>query len=111
MIDLASICLATQQSLALNRLACYEDGYARIRQMLGGDRTQVRRRQLFVWQAPIMLLNIGVLLFVAGLVRFILSNAGTLWTTSDIKVCDNLDVTSMISTADSILWRSSSLSL
>lgn len=87
LVDLASICLAMQQSLALNRLCCYRDRRQRIRNMLGDAEGRPRWSQFFVWQAPPMLLNVGVLLFVIGLIDLIVSDFGTPWSSHDTRVC------------------------
>jgi hypothetical protein len=76
-LSLVAICLATQQSVALNRVSSYKDSDSRIRSLLGkkvvskdGDSgvTWVPRvLQLYVWQTPIMHLNFGILGFIVGL--------------------------------------------
>jgi hypothetical protein len=76
-ISLVAICLATQQSIALNRISSYKDFEARIRSMLGhkvvskdNDRRVAwtpRKLQLYIWQTPIVHLNFGILGFVVGL--------------------------------------------
>jgi len=86
MLDLVAVCLATQQTVALNRLSCYKDGLSRIRLLLGEklvskeegqpERWTPRVLQLYVWQTPIMLLNFGVALFVGGLLEMIRGIAG-----------------------------------
>lgn len=73
LINVTSIFLATQQSVTLNRLRCYQDCWQRIRRILGtGPRPH--KIQLFVWQAPIMLLNFAAILFVIGLTVSFFSN-------------------------------------
>lgn len=76
-LSLVAICLATQQSVALNRVSSYKDYDSRIRSLLGykvvwknSDRAEAwtpRKLQLYVWQTPIMHLNFGILGFVFGL--------------------------------------------
>lgn len=77
LMTLTSICLATQQAVFLNRLSGYADSPSRIRAILGSQFHPPGRTdtvvvpnwdQLYVWQAPIMLLNISVLLFIVGIV-------------------------------------------
>lgn len=94
LIDMASICLATQQSVALNRLCCYQDRWEKIRRMLGAgpDHTRPHKIQLFVWQAPIMLLNFGVILFVVGLTASFFSDMKTPRTREDEMVRPRGDV-------------------
>ena len=77
--------IAIQQSLALGRLACYEDCASRIRAMLGrevnspgkGKRWIVRKAQLAHWQIPVMLLNLSILLLVFGLLALLQRRAGS----------------------------------
>ncbi|KAH0543152.1 hypothetical protein FGG08_002497 [Glutinoglossum americanum] len=72
-LDLAAICMATQQGVALNRLSCYVDGPARIRSLLGVPPAVAtgtiypRWSQLYVWQTPIMLLNFSIFFYTMGL--------------------------------------------
>jgi len=83
-LSLTAICLATQQSVALNRISSYKDYASRIRSLLGqeivsqdddkGKRWVPRKLQLYVWQTSIMLLNFGILLFVIGLGVMIFEN-------------------------------------
>ncbi|KIV79109.1 hypothetical protein PV11_06694 [Exophiala sideris] len=68
---LVSICIATQQSVALHRLASNEDGLLRLCTVLSykqAGRLQPRYLQIFIWQASVMLLNISIFLFLLGLV-------------------------------------------
>lgn len=90
-MDLTSISLAMQQSLAMNRLCCYLDRWKRIRLMLGKPKdaqgiSKPRWTQLYVWQVPIMLLNIGLILFLAGLVAEIFSHFESPLSSVDVKV-------------------------
>ncbi|KAF7531684.1 hypothetical protein G7054_g8630 [Neopestalotiopsis clavispora] len=92
-MDLTSISLATQQSLALNRICCYSDRWARIRAMLGkpqGSQGIVRPSwtQIYVWQVPIMLLNIGLILFLAGLASEIFAHFDSPMSFDDAKIVD-----------------------
>ena len=73
-MSLTSVCLATQQGVSLNRISGYSDGLSRIRAILGSRRGLIGTvvmphwDQIYVWQGPIMLLNISVILFIVGLV-------------------------------------------
>ena len=95
-MSLTSIATATQQSLALYRLTILPDGLAKIREMLSDDdgpaangRFRPRYSQLYIWQAPLLLLNSSVYLFIAGL-AVLLWNASKLqgykWETDETKV-------------------------
>lgn len=94
-MSLTSIATATQQSLALYRLTILPDGLAKIREMLSDDdpdadgRFRPRYSQLYIWQAPLLLLNSSVYLFIAGL-AVLLWNASKLqgykWQTDETKV-------------------------
>ncbi len=102
-LSLVAICLATQQSVALNRTSSYRDCTSRIRSLLGqkllsedSDRSETwvpRMLQLYVWQTPIMLLNFGILAFVIGLGIMVFENinrtdnSGNASTGVDGKVC------------------------
>ncbi|KAN0115325.1 hypothetical protein V8E51_004869 [Hyaloscypha variabilis] len=76
-LSLVAICLATQQSVALNRVSSYKNYDDKIRSMLGhkvvskdtdrGETWTPRYLQLYVWQTPIMHLNFGILGFFIGL--------------------------------------------
>lgn len=90
-MDLTSISLAMQQSLAMNRLCCYSDRWKRIRLMLGKPKdvhgiSKPRWTQLYVWQVPIMLLNIGLVLFLSGLIAEIFSHFESPLSHVDAKV-------------------------
>ena len=73
-MSLTSICVATQQGVSLNRMSGYGDGLARIRSVLGSKPEGLdlvampHWDQIYVWQGPIMLLNISIVLFIVGLV-------------------------------------------
>ena len=94
-MSLTSIATATQQSLALYCLTILPDGLAKIREMLSADdpdadgRFRPRYSQLYIWQAPLLLLNSSVYLFIAGL-AVLLWNASKLqgyeWETDKTKV-------------------------
>ncbi len=89
-MDLTCICLATQQAVAINRVSCYPDKDVKIREMLGVEGTNGIRRprwsQIFVWQTPVMLMYIGVLLFVAGLVIQFFAGLPSVWSPDNVKV-------------------------
>ena len=93
--SLTSIAAATQQSLALYRLAVLPDGLAKIREMPCKDdpdasgRFQPRYSQLYVWQAPLLLLNSSIYLFIAGLAVLLWNPSrlqGYKWDTDETKV-------------------------
>ena len=82
---LTSIAAATQQSLALYRLTSLPDGLAKIREMLSEDdpdasgRFRPRYSQLYIWQAPLLLLNSSVYVFITCV-------AVLLWSASKLQV-------------------------
>ncbi|KAG8354233.1 hypothetical protein FVEN_g7816 [Fusarium venenatum] len=90
-IDLTSICLATQQSLTLHRLSCYTNKCERVREMLSKSSSyqahpsEAEVTQLYVWQTPIMLLNIGIVLFIIGLAIQIITDLSSTWSPADVK--------------------------
>ncbi|CAD6591996.1 MAG: hypothetical protein ASARMPREDX12_005559 [Alectoria sarmentosa] len=74
--SMTSICVATQQYVALARLNSYVDGPQKIANLLrrqgpDGEDGQItwrpRRGQRWAWQVAIMLMNFAVLLFLGGL--------------------------------------------
>jgi len=97
-LSLASICLGTQQSVALNRISSYTDAPARIRSLIGEklrprprniddqvdkdtsgelhEELMPRTLQLYVWQTPIMCLNFGIASYVIGFASLIFQNCG-----------------------------------
>jgi len=92
-MTLTSICLATQQGVALNRISGYANSLERLRAMLGTDSSPVSNSttpnwdQLYVWQTPIMLLNVSVILFIVGLIIMVFDElARDLWSERSIKV-------------------------
>jgi hypothetical protein len=96
-LALTAISSATQQSLTLYRLGCYEDCSLRLRKILGYERRRkdgstfwtVRWTQLVVWQIPVMLLNFSILLYMAGLLTMLKERAdfaGGKLSNDDVKV-------------------------
>lgn len=92
-MTLTSICLATQQGVALNRISGYVNSLERLRAMLGTDSSPASTSttphwdQLYVWQTPIMLLNVSVILFIVGLIIMVFDElARNLWSERSIKV-------------------------
>lgn len=94
LINLTSICLATQQGVSLNRLSGYSDSLSRIRNSLGSQTSQFAPvvvaphwDQLYVWQTPIMLLNVSVVLFIVGIVILLFNSLGSVvWSDRVVKV-------------------------
>jgi hypothetical protein len=69
-LALVSIAIAVQQTVALHRLNSNQYGLARLRSMLSYKHAGVikaRYSQVYIWQTPIMLLNVSILLFLIGL--------------------------------------------
>lgn len=59
-----------QQTVALHRLRSNQDGPRRVHSLLshrqaGADHP--RYLQIFIWQTPVMLLNVSIVLFIIGL--------------------------------------------
>ncbi|KAK3179824.1 hypothetical protein K4F52_008741 [Lecanicillium sp. MT-2017a] len=82
-LGLTAISSAMQQSVALYRLGCYEDGLSRLRAILGRENRRadgrilwtVRWSQMVVWQMPVMLLNFAILLFISGVIGMLRDRA------------------------------------
>lgn len=92
-MNLTSICLATQQGVSLNRLSGYSDSLSRIRNLLGSQTAHLtviispHWDQLYVWQTPIMLLNVSVILFITGIVIELFDSMGKVdWSDRNVKV-------------------------
>jgi len=93
-MDLTSICLATQQGVSLNRLSGYSDSLLRIRNLLGSQPAPNTHHivtphwdQIYVWQTPIMLLNVSIILFITGIVILIFDSLGGVdWHDRGVKV-------------------------
>lgn len=110
-LALTAISLATQQTIGLSRLCSGENGWLKVRRLLGeaacdcrshleqsglgsphrhtGSRVRMKKSQLWMWQTPVMLSNFAILLFVIGLmismfVRAIRSQRD--WTTGDLQI-------------------------
>lgn len=87
-----AISLASQQTIGLSRLCSCEDGWLKVRHLLGKSnpdygeslrqhhrhsqcRVKMKTSQLWMWQTPVMLANIAILLFVIGLMIAIFARA------------------------------------
>jgi hypothetical protein len=75
---MTSVTVSTQQLNALNRISCHPDGAIFVRRMLGKsledkDEPDIpRKKQLFVFQVPVMLFNFSVVLFLLGMASAVL---------------------------------------
>ena len=89
MLALTAISLATQQTIGLSRLCSGDNGWLKVRRLLGeldpiyvnqseqscldrthrhpASRVRMKNSQLWIWQTPVMLSNFAILLFVIGL--------------------------------------------
>lgn len=98
-----SICVAALHSIALYRLNSYPDGLSKIRQTLGEEITTMtpsghaltvfrpRLSQVYIWQVPVMLLNLSICLFLVGLTVFVWDLAfasGLQWESDNTKVLE-----------------------
>ena len=114
-LALTAISLAAQQTIGLNRLRSCENGWLKIRHLLGeapgkedhhptashgsddakdvSNRTRIKRSQLWAWQTPIMMSNFAILLFIVGLMIAIFARAAATmgdWSKPDGKVPHSL---------------------
>jgi hypothetical protein len=68
---LTSIATSAQQAVVLTRLGSHPEGLQKIRKFLGRRTVdglqKPRNSQLFIWQAPLSLLNMSGVMFVVGL--------------------------------------------
>ena len=110
-LALTAISLAAQQTIGLGRLSTCENGWLKIRHLLGEQnpscgtrskcriiaslrrhsesRVRLKKSQLWIWQTPVMLSNFAILLFVIGLMISIFARAAALhgdWSTGRIQV-------------------------
>jgi nitrogen fixation-related uncharacterized protein len=103
---LCAVAAGSQQSIALNRYGQHQDGLEALQKLLRSDVTgSSRRLQLYVWQLPVMLLNISIALFLIGLVILMWARASSSpgWD-DDMKVCVSLCWLALLDTfeADSV---------
>ncbi|KAL8935987.1 MAG: hypothetical protein Q9216_005163 [Gyalolechia sp. 2 TL-2023] len=108
-LALTAISLATQQTIGLSRLSSCENGWLKVRHLLGKDnpdygkslrrphkhaknKMKMKTSQLWMWQTPVMLSNFSILLFVVGLMISIFARAARTrgdWTKGQIQVSQN----------------------
>jgi len=92
MFIIASITIATQQSITLHRFSANSESLRHLQTRLGfreGDTIKPRYLALFVWQLPVMMLRFGIYLFLVGLLVlvWVLARPGIeQWSKSDLKV-------------------------
>lgn len=69
---ITSIATSAQQVVVLRRLGSHPEGLEKIRTLLGKNAAngppKPRNLQLFIWQAPLSLLNLSGVMFVVGLI-------------------------------------------
>jgi hypothetical protein len=88
-VSLSAVATGSQQSIALTRYGRSADGLKDLKHLLTGNTTgKASRVQQYVWQLPVMLLNISIALFLIGLVILIWARAASSpdWD-DDMKVC------------------------
>ncbi|KAG8531830.1 uncharacterized protein KY384_003466 [Bacidia gigantensis] len=111
LLGFTAIAVATQQTIGLARLCSCEDGWLKVRCLLGEknpfygsqdkrpyfshhrmhreDRVRMKKSQLWIWQTPVMLLNFAILLFVVGLMIAIFVRASRThwdWSKGQIQI-------------------------
>lgn len=69
-IALCSVASGAQQTITLNRYGKHPDGLRALQKLLESARKPGKARllQLYVWQLPVMLLNISIALLVIGII-------------------------------------------
>jgi hypothetical protein len=73
-LSLLSITIAMQQSVALYRLGSNREGLIKLQALLSykvSGAAKPRYLQIYVWQTPVMLLNVSILLFLIGLLTLV----------------------------------------
>jgi hypothetical protein len=90
LIAVASIASSAQQAVVLTRLGSHPEGLRKIRELLGKRSNdgsyKPKNLQLFIWQAPLSLLNTSGVLFVAGLIVLVWKSVSLPWVANDVKV-------------------------
>jgi hypothetical protein len=66
-LSLGAVAIGSQQSITLSRLGGQQDGLSELKKLLQNNKSTVSRRQLYIWQLPVMILNVSILLFLIGL--------------------------------------------
>jgi hypothetical protein len=90
LLALAAIATSAQQSVALTRLGSHSDGLCKIRQLIGKrdglTKFKARKLQLFIWQAPLSLLNTSVVMFIIGFAVLVWKAALPISSGDNVKV-------------------------
>ncbi|KAJ8112382.1 hypothetical protein OPT61_g5236 [Boeremia exigua] len=67
-LSLATVASASQQSIALHRYGTHSQGLVMLRKSLASSSNKrASRLQIYVWQMPVMLLNVSITLLIVGL--------------------------------------------
>jgi len=76
-LSLAAVSIGSQQTITLFRLGHNRDGLESLQKLLRkkADPHIASKSQLYLWQLPVMLLNVSILLFIIGLIVIIWSQA------------------------------------
>ena len=76
-LSLAAVSVGSQQTITLFRLGRNRDGLESLQRLLRdkADPHTTSKSQLYLWQLPVMLLNISILLFIIGLMIIIWNQA------------------------------------
>jgi Na+-transporting NADH:ubiquinone oxidoreductase subunit NqrB len=90
LLALAAIATSAQQSVALTRLGSHLDGLGKILQLIGKrdglTKFTARKLHLFIWQAPLSLLNTSVVMFIIGFAVLIWKGALPIWSVDNVKM-------------------------
>lgn len=77
-VSLSAVATGSQQSIALNRYGQHQEGLKSLQQLLTDSKTgKPSQMQKYVWQLPVMLLNISIALFLIGLAILIWDRAAS----------------------------------
>ncbi|KAF3047415.1 hypothetical protein E8E12_004575 [Didymella heteroderae] len=88
-LSLATVASASQQSIALYRFGAHSQGLVMLQKSLasGTNRGAASRLQIYVWQMPVMLLNISIMLLIVALFILIWDRAAqTIDWTGDMSI-------------------------
>ena len=74
-LSLGAVSIGSQQSIALSRFGGQQGGLDKLQELLKNNKATASRRQLYIWQLPVMILNVSILLFLIGLLIIIWNQA------------------------------------
>ena len=74
-LSLVAVSIGSQQSIALARFGGQKNGLKKLQDLLKNREGTASGRQLYLWQLPVMILNISILGFLIGLLIIVWNQA------------------------------------